>query len=107
MSDFSFPLDDSGQVPIDATFRVLFIALCYGDLVPERMGEIFAKRGDIITMYEQVRPYPDRVQLVIDRGYIEYVPPPQEYKPREKAPRTKIEPLQVIESPDKAKEENE
>lgn len=104
MSEFSFPVDENGYVPSDAKFRVLFIALCYGDLVPDRVGEIFARRGDVITMYAEVRPYPERVQLVIDRGYIEYVPPPQNYKPREKVEHIK---QSKIESGDKPQKENE
>lgn len=87
MSDpeYVFPLDEYGHVAADARFRVLFDNLCYGDLAPEEIqGQIFASKGDVITAYPEIRPYPERIQILIKKRYIEYVPPPQEYTPRKR-----------------------
>lgn len=84
-SEFSFPLDDNGCIPETAKFRVLCNGLVYGDLAPlEMQGQRFAKKGDVITIYEEIRRYPDRVQLLVRDRHIEFVPPPQEFKPRVK-----------------------
>lgn len=81
MTKYSFPLNEDGWIPEDAKFRVLKYPLSAGDLAPEDIrGKIWARRGDVITWYEGARKYPDLVQLMVDRGQVEYVAPPPQPK---------------------------
>lgn len=47
------------------------IDLIYGaDLKPEMFGQILARAGDVTELYPELVKFPERVQLLIDRGFI-------------------------------------
>ena len=107
-SEFKFPLDGNGHVDETARFRVLFDALCYGDLAPEEMqGQIFAHKGDVINFYPELRAYPDRVQILVSKHYVEYVPPPQEYTPRKRHVSALTDNKELVEKVENPQKENE
>lgn len=106
MSDFVFPLDENGHVSERAQFRVLYPALCYGDLAPaDVQGQVFAKKGELTNFYPELRVYPERVQLLCDLRRVEYVAPPIEYQPKVKVDRTPKAKVQI--EPVSDEQENE
>lgn len=77
MSEYSFPLDEYGQVAADAQFRILYDAISYGASVTdeERAGKIWARRGEVLPLYPEALRYPDIIQMLIDQKRMEYVKP--------------------------------
>jgi len=69
------------------------ISLCYGDLIaeyfPQSLGEIFCKQGEVTELYWPLRSYPDRIELLIEKGFIERVQQPKVYIPEEKPTKAK------------------
>lgn len=86
MSDYGFPVNEDNEVPEDATFRALK-PLVGGELAGDLYNVIWAQPGDVFTWYEGARRYPHLVQLMIDRGHVEYVPP----KPAARVSKPKVE----------------
>lgn len=80
MTEFGFPLKKDGSVHPDAVF-LAHRNLIYGDLKPPKeQGIRFVLQGETFTFgaknYPEILKFPSRVQLLIDRGHIEYLLPP-------------------------------
>ena len=75
------------------------INLIYSDLVPEKQGQMLARKGEITSLYDELLKYPDRVQLLETRGFIEPLPETPIIRP-EKVTGKKDEPQSAADDKD-------
>lgn len=62
-------------------YRAL-IDLVYSDLLPDKVGQSLAHKGDITPLYPELTRHADRIKLLIDRGFIEEVPQEKIIRPQ-------------------------
>ena len=63
----------SGMKPQAKKYRAL-INLVYSDLIEGKEGTPLCNKGEITELYPELVALPERVQLLIDKGFIEEVP---------------------------------